>query len=73
MGNLNRGLILITESCTFDATQYGLKIGDPINVICVGGGGGGGRGYSGNGADAGTLRGYGSGANGGSGGESSSF
>lgn len=35
-----RGPYIITESCTFDLTTLGLKIGDIINVICIGGGGG---------------------------------
>lgn len=42
MNNLNRGPILITESQTLDLSKYGIKVGDPLNVICIGGGGGGG-------------------------------
>ena len=69
---LLRGPILITESQTVDLSTYGIKMGDTINVICVGGGAGGGGGYAGSGGDAGTLRGYGSGGDGGGGGESTS-
>lgn len=37
-----RGPILFTHSGTFNITEYGLKVGDKVNVICIGGGGGGG-------------------------------
>lgn len=39
---LLRGPILITETQTVDLSVWGIEVGDPINVICVGGGGGGG-------------------------------
>lgn len=69
-----RGPIVITASTTFDATQYGLKPGDKLNVVCIGGGGGGGRGgydaedeYAYPGNPAGQNGGYGSGGKGGQG------
>lgn len=37
-----QGPIMITESQTIDLTQYGLSVGDQVNVVVVGGGGGGG-------------------------------
>jgi hypothetical protein len=46
MNTLLRGPILITESQTLDLSKFGIKIGDHINVICVGGGGGGGTNYA---------------------------
>ena len=36
-----RGPYIITESCLFDLSTLGIKIGDTIHVICIGGGGGG--------------------------------
>jgi hypothetical protein len=37
-----RGPFIITKTQTFDLSILGIKVGDPINVICIGGGGGGG-------------------------------
>lgn len=45
----SNGPIIITESQTLDLTQYGLAVGDQINLVVVGGGGGG----YGSGGDAG--------------------
>jgi hypothetical protein len=71
-----RGPIIFTESGTFNIADYGLKIGDKVNVICVGGGGAGcgAADYASGsyitystyyyGGDAGTNGGYGSGGNG---------
>lgn len=59
---LMRGPYLITESCTLDLTSFGLKVGDLINVVCIGGGGGSGYDY---GNSAGYGYGYGAGMNGG--------
>ena len=63
--SLLRGPLTIEKSCTFDLSTLGLKIGDPINVICVGGGGGGGGGATGGSNISGTP----SGGTGGSGGK----
>lgn len=71
------GFVIITESGTFEPSYYGLKIGDILNIICVGGGAGGqGGSHSGttsnttvptSGFNAGTSAGFGSGGKGGSG------
>ena len=46
------GMRIYDASDTFRPSDHGLKIGDEINIICVGGGqgGGGGHSYKGNGA-----------------------
>lgn len=63
---LMRGPILITETQTLDLSKWGIQIGDPINVICVGGGGGGGVAQYGTVSGAGAFNnGYGAGASGG--------
>lgn len=61
-----RGPIIITESTTFNIADYGLKIGDKVNVICIGGGGGAGgsctsAGVGSTGNSGGKKKGYGSG------------
>lgn len=43
MNTLLRGPILITTTQTLDLSKYGIQVGDPLNVICIGGGGGGGH------------------------------
>lgn len=55
------GMLIIESNKTLNLSQYGLKVGDPITVICVGGGAGGNGGnyagsyyyYQGNGGNAG--------------------
>lgn len=32
------GYVLYTASGTFNPSDYGLSVGDPIQVVCVGGG-----------------------------------
>lgn len=46
IAKFSQGPVLITSSQTVDLSQYGLRVGDQINVVCVGGGGGGGAGGS---------------------------
>lgn len=41
------GFTIFTSSGTFNPSDYGLKVGDCIHIICVGGGGGGGGGTAG--------------------------
>jgi len=51
------GFILFNASGTFSPLDYGLNVGDIINIVCVGGGGGGGIGnssYPGTGGTGGT-------------------
>jgi len=33
------GFLLFTQSCMFNPKNYGLKVGDVIRVVAVGGGG----------------------------------
>ena len=40
------GFQLFETSGTFNPATWGLKAGDPLHIICVGGGGGGGGGYN---------------------------
>lgn len=47
VAKFTQGPLIITTSQTLDLSQYGLKIGDQINVICIGAGGGGGGGVNG--------------------------
>lgn len=42
VAKFSQGPLIITTSQTLDLSQYGLKIGDQINVACIGAGGGGG-------------------------------
>lgn len=42
IAKFSQGPVLITESQTLDLSKYGLRVGDPVNVICIGGGGAGG-------------------------------
>ena len=42
IAKFSQGPVLITETQTLDLSQYGLRVGDQINVICIGGGGAGG-------------------------------
>ena len=42
VAKFSQGPLIITTSHTLDLSQYGLQIGDQINVICIGAGGGGG-------------------------------
>lgn len=44
VAKFSQGPLIITTSQTIDLSQYGLKIGDQINVACIGAGGGGGGG-----------------------------
>lgn len=81
VAKFSQGPLIITTSQTLDLSQYGLKIGDQINVICIGAGGGGGGGvkgtdvsdtkYTGGGSDnrarANNGCGYGAGGGGGAG------
>lgn len=81
VAKFSQGPLIITTSQTLDLSQYGLKIGDQINVICIGAGGGGGGGvkdtdvsdtkYTGGGRDnrarANNGCGYGAGGGGGAG------
>ena len=81
VAKFSQGPLIITTSQTLDLSQYGLKIGDQINVICIGAGGGGGGGvkptdvsdpkYTGGGLDnrarANNGCGYGAGGGGGAG------
>ena len=63
-----RGPVIIRDTQTLDLSQYGLKVGDKVNVICIGGGGGGGgrSGYKGGAAGSGgTASGGGGGGAGG--------
>ena len=46
VAKFSQGPLIITTSQTLDLSQYGLKIGDQINVACIGAGGGGGGGYN---------------------------
>lgn len=46
------GMQIFESSGTFDPAVHGLKIGDVLQIVCVGGGGGGGSGSNG-GGDAG--------------------
>lgn len=51
VAKFSQGPVLITETQTLDMSKYGLRVGDQINVICIGGGGAGGSGnYSTGGA-----------------------
>lgn len=50
VAKMTQGPIIIEETQTLDMTQYGLKVGDQVNVICIGGGGGGGASISAGGA-----------------------
>lgn len=70
-----RGPVIFASSGTFNIADYGLKVGDTVNVVCVGGGGGGGGAayMGGSGTPAGRSGGYGSGGNGGAGGYVSSY
>lgn len=47
VAKFSQGPLIITTSQTLDLSQYGLKIGDQINVACIGAGGGGGGGVKG--------------------------
>lgn len=81
VAKFSQGPLIITTSQTLDLSQYGLQIGDQINVICIGAGGGGGGGvkntdvsdtkYEGGGRDnrarANNGCGYGAGGGGGAG------
>lgn len=81
VAKFSQGPLIITTSQTLDLSQYGLKIGDQINVVVIGGGGGGGGGlkytdvsdtkYDGGGRDnrarANNGCGYGAGGGGGAG------
>lgn len=76
----SQGPIMITESQTVDLTQYGLSVGDQINVVVVGGGGGGGSNTKNSGGNAGLTApasdgnsGIGGGGYGAGGGGASSF
>lgn len=42
VAKFSQGPVLITETQTLDLSKYGLRVGDQINVICIGGGGAGG-------------------------------
>lgn len=53
IGRMTNGPFVITKSQTLDMSQYGLKVGDQLNVICIGGGGGGGGSYKASGGAAG--------------------
>ena len=57
VAKFSQGPLIITTSQTLDLSQYGLKIGDQINVICIGAGGGGGAGKTagGGGGACGTI------------------
>lgn len=46
VAKFSQGPLIITTSQTLDLSQYGLKIGDQINVVAIGGGGGGGGGIN---------------------------
>ena len=83
VAKFSQGPLIITTSQTVDLSQYGLKIGDQINVVCIGAGGGGGGGIGGtsnaatgggsnNRTRANNGRGYGAGGGGGTAGEISS-
>lgn len=50
--------VIITSSGTFNPASYGLKVGDTINIICVGGGGGGSSAYYWNGSTYSFTNGY---------------
>lgn len=66
-----RGPVIIQTTQTLDLSQYGLKVGDKVNVICIGGGGGGGAGgtsANGSAGGAGGKRGGGNYGGGGGGG-----
>ena len=39
------GMVLFNKSGTFNPSDYGLSVGDQIQIVCVGGGGGGGISY----------------------------
>lgn len=81
VAKFSQGPLIITTSQTLDLSQYGLKVGDQINVVVIGGGGGGGGGvkptdvsdpkYTGGGRDnrarANNGCGYGAGGGGGAG------
>lgn len=81
VAKFSQGPLIITTSQTIDLSQYGLKVGDQINVVVIGGGGGGGGGvkntdvsdtkYKGGGRDnrarANNGCGYGAGGGGGAG------
>lgn len=81
VAKFSQGPLIITTSQTVDLSQYGLKVGDQINVVVIGGGGGGGGGvkntdvsdtkYTGGGRDnrarANNGCGYGAGGGGGAG------
>lgn len=72
VAKFSQGPLIITTSQTLDLSQYGLKVGDQINVVVIGGGGGGGGGinsdHTGGGRDnrtkANNGRGYGAGGGG---------
>ena len=53
------GFTIFTQSGTFTPSDYGLKVGDCIHVIAIGGGGGGGT-YTGTAATAGGTTSFGS-------------
>lgn len=83
VAKFSQGPLIITTSQTVDLSQYGLKIGDQINVVCIGAGGGGGGGIGGtsnastgggsnNRTRANNGRGYGAGGGGGTAGKISS-
>lgn len=40
------GMVIFEESGTFNPADWGLQVGDMLNIVCVGGGGGGGNGRS---------------------------
>lgn len=66
-----RGPVIIQTTQALDLSQYGLKVGDKVNVICIGGGGGGGAGgtsANGSAGGAGGKRGGGNYGGGGGGG-----
>lgn len=63
------GFTIFTSSGTFNPVSYGLKVGDALHIVCVGGGGGGstfanalsnGWDYSGNAGSAGGASSFGS-------------
>ena len=44
---MSNGPVIISETQTLDMSQYGLSVGDQVNVVCIGGGGGGGGKFGG--------------------------
>lgn len=60
VAKFTQGPLIITTSQTLDLSQYGLQIGDQINVACIGAGGGGGGGLKGSAQAAAAYTGGGS-------------